>query len=158
MTVQTQDSPTQQIRELLGRLIEQRGLYQQLQALSGQQVGCIRDGSAEDLLAVLSQRQAVIQALSRSNAEVAPYRERWSQVSQSADAQLREQIRQVLADIEQMLQAILDQDERDRTELQGMQQQLGMQLNQVGQAGRAIKAYGPPGSGPRPATFTDRQG
>lgn len=158
MTVQTQESPTQQVRVLLDRLNEQHGLYQQLKTLSDQQAGCIRDGSTDQLLAVLSQRQSVIEALSRSNALISPYRERWATLADAAEPAQRERVRDVLNQIERLLNEIVEQDEQDRAELKGVQQRIGTQLDQVGRAGRAIKAYGPPRSGPSPATFTDRQG
>lgn len=158
MTVQTQPDSAQQVRAMIDLLAEQRDLYQQLKTLSDQQACCIRDGSTEALLTVLSQRQGLIEALTRSNTQVAPYRQRWSDLGGSVDADQREQVRQVLAQIEQMLQEIMAQDDRDRAELKSVQQQLGTQLNQVGQASRAIRAYGSRTSGPRPATFTDRQG
>jgi chaperonin cofactor prefoldin len=158
MTVQIQESPAQQVLVLLDRLNEQRGLYQQLKALSDQQAGCIQDGSADQLLAVLSQRQSVIEALSRSNEQVAPYRQRWAVLADTAEPAQRQQVRDVLNHIEGLLNEIVEQDERDRVQLKGMRQQIAAQLDQVGKAGRAIKAYGPPKSGPSPATFTDRQG
>jgi chaperonin cofactor prefoldin len=158
MTLQTQVNPTQQVRQLLDRLIEQRDLYRQLKSLSEVQAQSVREGSAEQLLGVLSERQAVIDALSRSNAELAPYRERWEALSGSADPGMRQGVREVLADIEKMLNEIVEQDDRDRAELKGVQARIGMQLNQVGQAGRAIRAYGSPNTAPKAPTFTDRQG
>jgi len=158
MTLQMQANPAQQVRQLLDRLQQQRDLYRQLKLLSGSQAQCIREGSAEQLLGVLSERQAVIDALSTSNAELAPYREKWEALSGSVDPGMREQVREVLAQIEGMLNEIVEQDDRDRAELQGVQAQIGQQLNQVNQAGRAIRAYGSPNTAPKPPTFTDRQG
>ena len=158
MTVQMQESPSQQVDAMLGLLTGQRDLYRQLKALSERQAGCIREGSTEQLLSVLSQRQSVIDALSRSNAELAPYRDRWGNLAGNAESGQRARVRKLLAEIEQVLADVVEQDERDRDELKGVQRQIGAQLGRVGQAGRAIAAYGPKKANTKPPTFTDRQG
>ncbi len=158
MTVKTQESPSQQALALLTLLAEQRDLYRQLKSLSDQQGQCIRDGSTEQLLALLSKRQSVIDSLSRSNTHVAPYRERWSSISESVDPSQRAGVKEILDEIGFLLNEVVEQDERDRDKLRGVQNQIGTQLNRVGQAGRAVKAYGPPATNPKPPTFTDRQG
>lgn len=158
MTVKTQESPSQQAQALIDLLTEQRDLYSQLKTLSSQQAQCIRDSSTERLLALLSKRQAVIDSLSRSNTQVAPYRERWPSICESVDPSQRRRVGEILDEIGQMLNDVVAQDERDRDELKGVQGQIGSQLKRVGQAGRAVKAYGSPTSAPKPPTFTDRQG
>ena len=158
MTVKTQESPSQQVLALLDLLAEQRELYRELKNLSGQQARCIREGSTERLLALLSQRQSVIDGLSRSNTRVAPYRERWPAISEVVAPSHRRRVREVLDEIERMLNEVVEQDERDRAELKGVQSQIGTQLNQVGKAGQAVRAYSSPSSGTNIPTFTDRQG
>jgi Mg2+ and Co2+ transporter CorA len=158
MTVKTQETSSEQAIALLGLLTEQRDLYRELKSLSGQQAQAIRTGCTEDLLALLSKRQAVIDRLSRSNTQVAPYRERWTSICDIVDPLQRQHVRQVLDEIEQMLNDVVEQDERDRAELKGVQAQIGTQMNQVNRAGRAIQAYGPPATSPKTPTFTDRQG
>ena len=158
MTVHIQESPPQQVAAMLGLLSGQRDLYRQLQALSSQQSASIREGSTEQLLSLLSRRQAVIDDLSRSNAELAPYRDRWNHIAAAADPNQKQQVRDLLAEIDGVLREVVEQDERDRAELKGVQQQIGTQLAQVGKAGRAIKAYGPATTNHKPPIFTDRQG
>lgn len=158
MTVKTQESPSQQAAVLLEMLQEQHGLYHQLQSLSVQQSQSIRDGSTEELLALLSKRQSVIDALSRSNTQVAPYRERWATICEIVEPSQRQQVKQVLDEIEQMLNQVVQQDELDRAELKNVQARIGTQMSQVNQSDRAIRAYGPPKNRPQTPTFTDRQG
>ncbi len=158
MTVMMKDTPFQQVSTMLSLLNGQRDLYHQLKALSQQQTRCIREGSTEQLLSVLSERQAVIEALSRSNAELAPYRDKWGELTAAAEPQQRQQVRETLDEIERVLKEVVEQDERDRVELKGAQQQIGAQLTQVNKAGRAINAYGPPKSRPHVSSFTDKQG
>ncbi len=158
MTVMMKDTPFQQVSNMLSLLNGQRDLYHQLKALSEQQTRCIREGSTEQLLSVLSERQAVIEALSRSNAELAPYRDKWGELTATADPRQRQQVRETLDEIERVLKEVVEQDERDRVELKGAQQQIGAQLTQVNKAGRAISAYGPPQTRPHVPTFTDKQG
>ncbi len=158
MTVKMQQNPSQQVQTMLGLLIGQRDRYRQLKTLSEQQTRCIREGSTEQLLSVLSDRQSVIEALSTANTELAPYRDRWGDLTTSAAPEQRQQVRDALDEIERVLGEIVEQDERDRTELRGVQQQIGAQLKHVGQASQAIRAYGPPTTSTKPPTFTDRQG
>jgi chaperonin cofactor prefoldin len=158
MTAQMQENPSQQVHVMLGLLAGQRDLYRQLKTLSEQQSRCVREGSTEELLSVLSQRQSVIEALSLSNAELAPYRDRWGDLATSAAPDQRQQVRDSLDEIERVLREVVEQDDRDRTELKSVQQQIGAQLNQVGKAGRAIRAYGSPSTNTKPPVFTDRQG
>lgn len=158
MTVHIQESPSQQVAAMLNMLSGQRDLYRQLQALSQQQSASIREGSTEQLLSLLSRRQAVIDDLSRSNTELAPYRDRWDRISAAADPTQKQQIRDLLAEIDRVLREVVEQDERDRDELKGVQQQIGTELTQVNKAGRAIKAYGPGPTLHKPPVFTDRQG
>ena len=158
MTVMMKETSFQQVSTMLSLLAGQRDLYRQLKALSDQQTRCIHEGATEQLLSVLSDRQAVIESLSRSNAELAPYRDRWGDLTASAQPEQRRQVREALDEIERVLREIVEQDERDRVELKGVQQQIGAQLSQVGKASRAIKAYGPTTARPQTPTFTDRQG
>ncbi len=139
-------------------LTEQRDLYRQLKALSDQQSASIQEGSTEQLLSLLSQRQNVIDSLSRLNGELAPYRDRWSQIADSVDDARKTQLRDMLDEIEQLLQQVVAQDEKDRESLKLAQRQIGTQLTRVGQAGRVLKAYTPADSDARPPVFTDRQG
>jgi len=158
MTVKMQETPSQQADALLSLLTEQHGLYRQLHDLSGQQAQSIRDGSTEQLLALLSQRQTVIDHITRLNTQIAPYRENWPALRDKVDASQRDRVHQVLDEIEHLLNQVVEQDERDRNELQGAQAHVGTQMTRVNQSGRAIQAYGPPKSNTKAPTFTDRQG
>lgn len=158
MTVKMQETPSQQAEALLALLTEQHDLYRQLHALSGQQAQCIRDGSTEQLLALLSQRQTVIDSITRSNTQVAPYREQWPSLRDTVDPSLRDRVHSTLDEIEQLLNQVVEQDERDRAELKGAQAQIGSQMGNVNRAGQAIQAYGPPKTSTKAPTFTDRRG
>ncbi len=158
MTVKTQENPSQQATALLVLLAEQREHYRELKSLSSQQAQCIRAGSTEDLLALLSKRQSVIDSLSKSNAQVVPYRESWPSICEVIDPAQRQRVGKILDEIGQMLSEVVEQDERDRVELKGVQAHIGTQMNQVNRANRAIQAYGPPKTAPKIPTFTDHQG
>tara|TARA_R110002111_G_scaffold118448_3_gene181073 strand:+ start:114 stop:590 length:477 start_codon:yes stop_codon:yes gene_type:complete len=158
MTVKMQETPSQQADALLALLAEQHDLYSQLRTLSGQQAQCIRDGSTEELLGLLSKRQSVIDSITRSNAQVAPYRENWPTLRNVVAPAQRDRVHNVLDEIEQLLNQVVEQDERDRAELKGVQAQIGTQMTKVNRSGRAIQAYGPPKSNTKAPTFTDRQG
>lgn len=158
MAVQSPPSPTDQVQIMLGLLQGQVENYRRLKSLSEQQTVCIREGSTERLLSVLSLRQSVIEQLTRSNAELAPYRDRWDELSTGAAPDQRQQIRDAVVEIDGLLKQVAAQDELDRAELKSAQRQVGAQLSNISRAGRALHAYGPGKQPPKPATFTDRQG
>ncbi len=62
------------VGHLVDRLTQQRDLYQQLKTLSDQQGQLIADGQAEQLLAVLSQRQGLVDQLTQLNEKIVPFK------------------------------------------------------------------------------------
>ncbi|MFW6059651.1 MAG: flagellar export chaperone FlgN [Phycisphaeraceae bacterium] len=146
------------VGRLIERLSQQRDLYQQLKALSDQQGQLIADGQGEQLLAVLAQRQGLVDQLAQLNEQLAPFKEHWPTLSDQLDAAQRQQVNGLLEEVETLLESIIQQDDRHREQLQAAKQQIGRQLEQTHTAGRALNAYKPAGAGNAPARFTDRQG
>lgn len=146
---------TRRLVELLSR---QRDLYRQLKSLSDQQAGLIERGETEQLLSVLGQRQQIVDELSRLTGELGPYRENWRQLSERLATPDREQVHELIDEVETTLNAIVSQDDRDRQQLAGSREAVGQQVQKVQHAGSAVNAYraGPQGSGP--SRFADQEG
>jgi hypothetical protein len=140
---------------LLELLQQQRDLYAQLHELSSQQSELIAQGETEQLLSVLSQRQALVEQLTQINGRLSPYRDHWSEVAERLPAGDRDRLRRLLDEVQRLLQEILDRDETDRAQLDSARQRVGERLQQAPQAGMARKAYGQAGASAR---FTDSQG
>lgn len=144
---------------LIDRLTAQRELYQQLKTLSDQQNTLIETGETEQLLSVLSQRQVLVDQLGQLNSEIAPIRQRWPVLSESLSSRQRDHVNDLLEQVESLLQSIIEQDDRDRQNLQAAKQQVVSEVKQVNHAGRAVNAYrAAPQASPSAARFTDRQG
>lgn len=138
-------------------LEQQREAYKQLRGLSVEQGKMVVSGSSEELLAVLAQRQGLIDALAQLNTEISPYREQWSVFWQGLDEAQRERVGGLVSQVEDLLSAIIEQDDRDRNQLQQAQQAVRTEMDRVTQSSAAINAYKvSPGS--VKARFTDKNG
>jgi hypothetical protein len=117
------------------------------------------------LLTVLSERQVVVDRLTQINGELAPLRSRMAAITESASEATREAIRSRVAEVQDMLQAIIERDEQDRQSLEESKAQVGRELAKVRTAPAAIHAYktSPPAAAgrayaPTAARFTDARG
>lgn len=157
MTLTTFDSPTLDAPELIRLLSEQRDLYQQLKAMADQQASLIQAGDSEQLLTLLSRRQGLVEQLTTVNEALAPFRDRLPGLADDWPDQQRQQVRQLSEQVQTLLRSILEQDERDRKQLESAQKQINGQISQVNRTGQALHAYRPktPTQQPR---FTDHKG
>ena len=157
--VPTTPSQDADAAELADRLAQQRDLYQQLKALSDQQGQLIAAGQAEPLLAVLSQRQSIIEQISQLNEQLVPLRQRWPEKAVHLDEAQRQRINTLLEEVEAMLEAIIRQDDQHRQQLYAAKEQITQKLEHASVAGRAMNAYQPAATATAaPARFTDRRG
>ena len=128
-------------QQLVDLLTQQRDLYIQLGQLSGQQRQIIDAGQTEELLAVLAERQGIVANLTRLNQQIAPLRERLSAISDAAPEATRRALRQLVDQVQQMLQAIIEDDEADRRTLEESKARVGRELTKVKTAPAAINSY-----------------
>lgn len=129
------------IPALVALLEHQRSLYQQLRTLSDQQGTLVAQAQAEALLGLLAQRQKLIDHITTVNAELDPYRKRWTELwGELADGQ-RRQIGSIVQEVQDLLGAIIQQDERDRQTLQTAKGRIAVELQKLSRAGQAIQAY-----------------
>ena len=140
----TAAAPSSQLNEadhLVALLTRQRDLYQDLGGLSARQQALIDAGRTEDLLGVLTQRQALIDQLTSCNQEVAPLRSRLSDIAAGASESLRATIRARVDEVQNLLQQIIERDEADRVRLEASRARVGDALKQVNTAPAAANAY-----------------
>lgn len=137
------DSPTDtdDVQTLIELLQQQKTLYGSLQTLSGRQQAIIEQGDTEQLLAVLSERQVLVDQLTKINKQVAPLRGRMSEISAAAPESHRKSLRALVDDVQAMLQAIIDRDEQDRRVLEASKASVGQQLKKIKTAPAAMNAY-----------------
>lgn len=128
-------------QRLVTLLTQQRDIYQQLQALSGTQSQLVDSGSSEPLLAILAQRQQLIDELARLHSEMEPFRRRWEQVYGGLSGAQKEEVADLVKQVEGLLTAIIDQDNRDRQQLEDARTQVGGELTRMAHAGAASAAY-----------------
>lgn len=143
---------------LVALLRQQCLLYDQLRSLSDQQGKCIHGGQTEPLLVVLAQRQRVLGELNAVNDEMTPYRSRWGQVRQDMPPAMQQQVGELLRQVEDQLAHIIQQDERDRRQLQESRQQVGTELSRLNKASAAAAAYRPAPGPDSKNRFTSTQG
>ncbi|MCX5661824.1 MAG: flagellar export chaperone FlgN [Planctomycetota bacterium] len=141
---------------LVALLQKQRAIYVQLRQLSDQQATLIVDGQAEPLLTLLSQRQKLIDDAALLNADLEPYRKKWASLWAGLGDKDRETIGALVREVQELLGAIVQQDERDRQSLQAAKGKLGSELQKLSRAAGAVNAYRQAPSGQN--RFTNKQG
>ena len=143
---------------LLDLLRRQRDGYQSLKDLADQQQALIAQGRAERLLALLAQRQTVLDRLTEVSRQIDPYRDQLTAIVDAAEQDEAQQIQGLVAEVQDLLQSIIQQDQRDTADLQTARDGVQQQIRHSKTAGSVAAAYGrqpTPGRDPR---FTDQQG
>ncbi len=145
------------VQTLVTLLERQQSLYQQLHSLSDQQGQMVATGSTEALLSLLAQRQQFIDELGKINTELQPYRSQWPQLKKKLAEPDRRRISALVEQAEQMLSGIIEQDNRDRQQLEQSKTHLGGEMGRVSQGGAMMRAY-KTSSGRDANRLTDQQG
>jgi predicted phage-related endonuclease len=141
---------------VLPLLVQQRDGYVQLLEMGRRQSQFIQQGQAEQLLSLLSQRQTLIDQLAQLGRQIAAFQEQWRQVSAELDGDQSQQVRSLVAEVEQLLSQIIAQDEQDRVQLESAHQQTARQLSHTAAAPRALNAY--KSAVPNTSRYTDHNG
>lgn len=139
---------------LIDVVARQRGLYEELKTLADQQASFIAQGDTEKLLSVLSARQTLVDELILLNQRVAPMREAWSSISALVDDDQRDHLNGMLDQVRDLMRGIMEQDERDRGQLEQAMATVSREITATTRAGNAINAYR--SNQPRAAKYTDR--
>ncbi len=126
---------------LMGLLDRQRQLYRHLQSLVDRQAESVSAGNPDGLLAILAQRQALLEDVRKTNDALLPFRQRWDAVCQMLDEPQRVEVTTAISEINERLQMMMQRDQKDSEMLRLRCRRIGQQL-QTARAGRAaIQAY-----------------
>lgn len=153
----TQHDPTQCAKRLVRLMEQQVGLLEQIESLSGGQRELIAAGKSDDLLRVIAQRQVLVDQVAELTEQITPLRELWNTTSGQVDAQLRQQVEQVVGRITGAIDNISKNDEADRAALEQQRKDVFGSLGTVTRARGAVAAYSSSG-GTQHNAFQDRQG
>ncbi len=144
--------------ESLGRRIEELdALLDRLGALGDGQGELIADERTDELLALLAQRESLVEQVVRASEQVDALRRRWDEMSSGLDESTLAPLRQKLDELTASAGRIAARDERDRSELVVKRDELSKRLAGVGVGRRAMNAYSDPNAGSTPR-FQDRKG
>lgn len=126
---------------LIETLTRQRDLYRALDGLSTKQQTLIADGHPEQILGVLSERQAIVDQLGELSRELAPLRPRITEIAEAAPDAKRTTLRSLVDEVQTLLQTIIERDDADHQRLETSKNKVGQQLAKIQTAPRAIDAY-----------------
>lgn len=157
MTPQENPSIPGEANEVFALLEQQRDLYRELKSQSEQQDALIASGATDQLLSLLAQRQRLIDGLGQVSSSLAPYRSRIAVIADQASGDLGEQMRAMVEEVRELLESIIADDEKGKTDLEAARDKVGGQIRQAAGAVAAAGAYGKavPAASPK---FTQRQG
>jgi hypothetical protein len=127
---------------LLEGLKRQQDCVRQLVRLCDRQRELVDRGDAEGLLHLLGRRQGLIRELEEAEKQVVAFKSGWPASRDELPAVDRPLVERMLEEIEQALQRIIQQDEKDYRQLADAKQELGRQRRQavVGQQVNAAYA------------------
>jgi hypothetical protein len=126
-------------------LLKRQHLYfQELEKLSQSQRMLIKAQQSEDLLHILGQRQKLVAEIGELHLQTAEYRTNWPDIKDILPDHLRTAISELLAQLQTMLNAIIEQDRQDCQELGAAKQQISSEIQQAGRAKAATASYSKP--------------
>ena len=141
MTHELAECTPQQAIELLRA---QRGLYAQLRSLAERQRSVISGDRPEAVLDILAQRKRIAAALADSNAQLAPARRDWAATCRALSEPERQELSDLLAEINGNLQGLLRSDAEDGALLEARRQSMGELVRESLDGRGANRAYALP--------------
>lgn len=141
---------------LIALLREQCDLYERLRDLSDRQAGQISGDRPDMLLGILQERQGLVQALTRLNEQLGPYRRDWEAVFGDLAPPHKQQATEFVTRINALLGGIIRTDDRDRATLAARKQAVAKELSGLsgGRVANAGYAHVRSGSGEGSADLT----
>lgn len=134
-------------------LDEQRALYDRLDALSIRQSELVLGGATDELLAVLGERQIVVDQIWSSSDEFAPFQRRWAELMSALPAEQRLQFSAVALELAEIIERIAERDDADRRELERQRATVAAEISSLNRGRTAVAAYGGGAAG-APGTST----
>jgi hypothetical protein len=134
-----QTTATSTVKDIAKLLIQQRELYRMLGRLSERQRGFITGNEPERLLALLAERQRLIERLTAIQRRLKPYQADWRRIREGMGGDEGRQIDALVGEVDGLLAEILRKDEADTALLSARKQETGRAIGVV-QAGRSAGA------------------
>lgn len=126
---------------ILAALDAQVACYRRLAKLAGQQHDFVQHGQTEELLGLLTARQAELDQLAAHERTLAPAKKDWAAFLAALPAANRQKAAEAMAETKALLERITAADKNDVLVLQQRKLNLGRQLGQA-TAGRTVnRAY-----------------
>ncbi len=137
--IEDQMGAGQRVIDLLGR---QLVLYRRIEQLADAQRKAIEVDDTRPLMRLLSQRQKLTTALTKLDAELTPYRERWDGIKEALPPAERRGLDEMVKEAGERLRRILDQDEADGRLLAAKKNHMTHSMSELETARRTLVAYG----------------
>ena len=139
---QLQPNPASIFAALAAELDGQCKCLGELDALSQRQASLIGLGDGTDLLALMSERQQVIDDLARLALRTEPLRRTWDELKPPPPESMKNEIERRVASMTSMLCSVRERDEADRQTLHERREEIRMELQRLDSSKRAVGAYG----------------
>ncbi len=127
--------------ELFDLLKRQRQYYLELRRLSKQQRALIEADQPEELIRILGQRQKIVDAIAKIHKQSEPYRKEWQELKELIPTQLKQSIQSLLAELQQMLDEILEDDKQDSEKLSAAKRQVHQQIDSAQKVKSVMNSY-----------------
>lgn len=128
---------------VVGLLSQQLDLYRRLRALAARQHELVAARESAQLLAVLAERQQIVDSLSRLDTEIRPLRSRWPEVRRSLTPQQQRSVGEIVAEVGRTLSEIIDTDNADCESLTQLRDGARREVSALDTGRRANTAYAP---------------
>ncbi len=138
---------------ILAALKEQVACYQRLAKLAAAQHEFVQNSRTEELLAILGERQCVLDQVADLEQIIGPLKKRWSEFLAALPAGDRGTAEAMLAETRRLLEEITTSDRNDALVLQQRKLNLGRQISQATVARQVNRTYAAAAYGPRRATM-----
>ncbi len=139
---QLQPNPASIFAALAAELDGQCKCLGELDALSQRQASLIGMGDGTDLLALMSERQQVIDDLARLALRTEPLRRTWDELKPPPPDSMKNEIERRVASMTSMLCSVRERDEADRQTLNTRREEIRLELQRLESSKRAVGAYG----------------
>ncbi len=136
---QTSEADAQALISLLRRQVS---IYTRLEQLSGRQRGLIAAEDQQQLLALLAERQKLVDQLGALNQSLLPLQDYWRANREAVAPALRREADQLVGRAGEILQRVLGADEQDARILSARKAQTAKQVTALAQGRQAFEAYG----------------
>lgn len=113
----------------ISALCKELECYRRLLKLSDRQRDVIHQNQTDELMAILEHRSAILSELSSLQAEVAPLRRNWAELSSKMEEEVRQNVQSMLAETRLLLEQITAADQDDVMILQQRKLNVGKQLH-----------------------------